>query len=246
MVEPRPNPGTEVDELALELDSALRAHADPERALREKAYLKSDLEHYGVRVPVIRQTTKKFLKERTVAEHGTTVELVEALWRRPVHELRTAAVETLCERVALLSPVDIPLLERLLRESGTWALVDGLAPHVVGPLAARFPDIEATLWRWADDPDLWLRRAALLAYLLPMRRGEPVFEKFAAIADRLLEDREFFVRKAIGWVLRERSRKAADEVYVWLVPRRQRAARLTLREASKHLSDEQRNEILGL
>src|SRR5690606_15325688 len=107
----------------------------------------------------------------------------------------------------LLTSEDLPLLERLLRESRTWALVDVLAPSVVGPVVGRHPEAYGTLERWSRDPDFWLRRAALLAYLLPMRRAEPVFDEFTALADPLLEDEEFFVRKAIGWVLRERTKK---------------------------------------
>ncbi|HLV11498.1 MAG TPA: DNA alkylation repair protein, partial [Trueperaceae bacterium] len=80
---------------------------------------------------------------------------------------------------------------------------------------------------------------------LPMRRGEPVFDAFAALADPLLEDTEFFVRKAIGWVLRERTKTAPEEVHAWLMPRRRRASRLTLREASKNLPEPMRAELLG-
>jgi 3-methyladenine DNA glycosylase AlkD len=78
-----------------------------------------------------------------------------------------------------------------------------------------------------------------------MRRGEPVFAAFASLADPLLEDEEFFVRKAIGWVLRERTKRSPDEVVAWLLPRRHRASRLTLREASKNLPERMRAELLG-
>ncbi|MBX3144878.1 MAG: DNA alkylation repair protein [Trueperaceae bacterium] len=240
-----PNRTELTSSLVLELEAELRALATPERAEHEKRYLKSELVHLGARVPDIDRLTRRLLKARVPREHGVTVALAEALWERGVHELRMAAVDVLAERVDLLSPADLPLLERLLREARTWALVDGIAPYVVGPLLAVNPEIETVVLRWADDPDFWLRRAALLTYLLPMRRGEAVHERFAAVADRLLEDREFFVRKAIGWVLRERSKKLPDEVFTWLAPRRARASGLTLREAGKYLSEAQRLHLLG-
>ncbi len=247
---PTPDPARRVSDektsaSVLELEAELRALATPERAAHEQRYLKSELVHLGVSVPGIDRVTRRLLRERVPYEHGATVDLAEALWERGVHELRMAAVDVLSERVDVLSPADLPLLERLLRESRTWALVDGLAPCVVGPLLASHPEVEAAVQRWGEDPDFWLRRAAVLTYLLPMRRGEPVYERFAAVADRLLEDREFFVRKAIGWVLRERSKKLPDEVFAWLEPRRERAARLTLREASKYLTERQRLRLLG-
>ena len=229
----------------LALEARLRAVSTPERAAHEKRYLKSELEHIGASVPDVRRVTRRALRDRVANDRAATLEFAQALWDRPVHELRLAAALALAERQALLGPEDLPLLERLLREARTWAIVDVLAPSVAGPIVARHPGASRTLERWSRDEDLWLRRSALLAYLLPMRRGEPVFDAFAALADPLLEDTEFFVRKAIGWVLRERTKTAPEEVHAWLMPRRRRASRLTLREASKNLPEPMRAELLG-
>jgi hypothetical protein len=136
----------------------------------------------------------------------------------------------------LLLPDDTPLLERLVRESRTWALVDGLAASVAGSLVERFPDaMHPRLARWAKDDDFWLRRASLLAYLTGLRRGAGHFDRFTALADPMLEDRELFIRKAIGWVLRETARKRPELVTRWLEPRRDRASGLTVREAYRHI-----------
>lgn len=225
-------------DLVSEIDARARAAGTPERAEHEKRYLKSDLEHYGVSVPDLRKLTKDVLRASVPKDRETTLALAEELWRHPVHELRSVATMILIERQKLLGAEDLPLLESLLREAKTWALIDELVPSVVGPIIERDPSEHSTLERWARDPDFWLRRSALLAYNLPLRRGEPVFDRFTAIADPLLEDKEFFVRKAIGWMLRERAKKRPDEVYEWLLPRKDRASRLTLRGASKHLGAE--------
>jgi 3-methyladenine DNA glycosylase AlkD len=156
-----------------------------------------------------------------------------------------AAVELLAASAGLLARDDLPLLERLLREARTWALVDPLAIEVVGPLLESHPDARTVLDAWAVDADFWLRRSVLLTHLLPMRRGDAgVFARFADFADDMLEEREFFIRKAIGWVLRERAKKRPAEVLAWLEPRRERASGLTLREASKHLNREDRARLL--
>jgi 3-methyladenine DNA glycosylase AlkD len=156
-----------------------------------------------------------------------------------------AAVELLELGSALLCAGDVELLERLLRESRTWALVDGLAASVVGPLVEREPSLGPTLDRWAADDDFWLRRSALLALLGPLRRGGGDWERFARYADSMLEEREFFIRKAIGWVLRDTSRKRPDLVADWLEPRAARASGVTVREAVKHLPEERRERILA-
>ncbi len=230
--------------LAQEIDDGLRARAVPERAAAEKAYLKSALDHYGVSMPAIRSAVLATLAGRELG-HDDVVALVRALWAVPVHERRMAAVEVLTARTDHLVADDMPLLEQLLRESRTWALVDSLAASVVGPLVEREPALGETLDRWAADEDFWIRRSALLALLLALRRGAGDFERFARYADAMLPETEFFIRKAIGWVLRDTARKRPDMVFEWLLPRASRASGVTLREAVKPLSEAQRAQVLA-
>ena len=230
------------------IEADLRAAGTPDRAEHEKAYLKSELVFLGVSVPTIRATAQGVNRAWPDLDHDAVVALVTALWDRPVeapvHERRMAAVELLDRYGTVLEPDDVPLLERFLRESRTWALVDGLAATVVGALVDRHPAaLDPVVRRWATDGDLWVRRAALLSHLVALRRGEGDFARFGELADPMLEDTEFFIRKAIGWVLRDTGRRRPDLVAGWLAPRAARAAGLTVREAVKHLSDEQRQRI---
>jgi 3-methyladenine DNA glycosylase AlkD len=168
-----------------------------------------------------------------------------ALWARPLYECRQAAVILLERRVRLLDGADVGMIEGLLRTSRTWALVDGLAANVAGDLVERFPELGAVLDRWAGDEDFWIRRSALLALLRPLRRGEGDFARFAGYADAMLADREFFIRKAIGWVLRDTARRRPDLVAAWLAPRVHRASGVTVREAVKPLAPGVRGQLLG-
>jgi 3-methyladenine DNA glycosylase AlkD len=233
------------EDTASQIERALRAAGTPERAEQERRYLKSELEHFGVTVPVIRKVTRAAVPDARGLGREELVRTVDALWARPVHECRMAAVELLELHSGLLTPDDLGRVERLIRESRTWALVDGLAASVAGPLVESFPELEATLDRWAADDDFWLRRSALLAHLLALRRGEGDFERFGRYADAMLDEREFFVRKAIGWVLRDTARKRPELVFDWLLPRASRASGVTVREAVKRLPDEQREAILS-
>lgn len=214
----------------------------PERAEHERRYLKSALEHAGATVPQVRREAKRAAQE--VSSHGGLVALVEALWARPVHERRTCAAFLLHARVHLLDSDDVPLLERLVRDSRTWALVDVLAGDVLGELLVRLPGAMHQVDAWASDDDFWVRRAALLSQLKPLRAGAP-FARFERYAEAMLDEQEFFVRKAIGWVLRETGKQRPDEVYRWLLPRAHRASGVTLREAVKYLSPEQRDTLLA-
>jgi 3-methyladenine DNA glycosylase AlkD len=226
--------GTEITTLADQLEAELRAIGSPERAVTEKAYLKSNLEFLGSGSFVVGRRIKEVTGAEPMA-HDAAVALAEALWSRPIFELRAAAVEILSRRDKVLGPDDLPLLERLIRESGTWALVDGLAGDVASAIVARHPvKSEPILDRWAADADFWVRRSALLAELKPLKAGAP-FDRFGRHADSMLEEREFFICKAIGWVLRETGKRRPDDVFAWLTPRAHRASGVTLREAVKYL-----------
>jgi 3-methyladenine DNA glycosylase AlkD len=223
-------------DLAVRIESALRAHADPARARGAKAYLKSDWEFIGVATPVFRRAIQAELVATPLRGRRTLLPTVSALWTNDVFELRAAAVELLDVHGPMLLPADLILVERLIRESRTWALVDGLAAHVAGSLVERHPALARTLDRWARDRDFWVRRSAMLALLVPLRRGGGDWDRFARYADAMLEEREFFIRKAIGWVLREVSKKRPALVADWLAPRMDRASGVTRREALKYLA----------
>jgi 3-methyladenine DNA glycosylase AlkD len=232
--------------LARELERALLAAATPERAAQEKQYLKSSLVHFGTSMPSIRKIAVDVRRSTPDLDRGTLLALAERLWTRGVHECRMMAVELLDLFADRLLQEDLGgTIERFLREARTWAIVDGLAASVAGPLVERFPELGLTLDRWAADEDFWIRRSALLAELIPLREGRGDFARFGRHADAMLEEREFFVRKAIGWVLRDTSRRNPERVAAWLLPRATRASGLTLREATRHLPPARRDRILA-
>jgi 3-methyladenine DNA glycosylase AlkD len=231
-------------EFAARIERQLSAAGDPDRAEHERRYLKSRLEHLGVSVPAIRRIARDSRREAGGLPRDALLATVEALWARPVHECRMSAVELLELGADELVPEDVGLVERLIRESGTWALVDGLAASVTAPLVERDPELGAVLDRWAVDEDFWLRRSALLALLPPLRRGGGDFARFGRYAEAMLGDREPFIRKAIGWVLRDTAKRRPELVAAWLVPRAARASGVTVREAVRHLPPDRRRPIL--
>jgi 3-methyladenine DNA glycosylase AlkD len=226
-----------------ELEARLRALGTPERAEHERRYLKSDLEHLGATVWQIRHEAKSFAAQHPELSHEELVALVEALWNATVFERRMLATMLLEAYPELVVPTDVSLLDRLVRESKTWALVDGIAGDVLGELLVRHPRAAGKLDRWANDPDFWVRRSALLAQIKPLKHGAP-FARFGRYADAMLDEKEFFIRKAIGWVLRETGKTRPDDVYEWLAPRRDRASGVTMREAVKYLTPKQREALI--
>jgi 3-methyladenine DNA glycosylase AlkD len=235
------------DQDAALIADLLRAAGSAERAAGSQNYLKSSMPFSGTTVPAARAIVTNWRRARPGLTRDRLTEVAAALWDGEFFECRLAAGILLADRRRLLAPADAALIERLLRSSGTWALVDSLAADVAGDLVERFPaSLHPVLDRWAADDDFWLRRSALLALLVPLRRGEPDnFERFAGYADGMLAEREFFIRKAIGWVLRETGKRQPDLVADWLAPRLHRASGVTVREAVKWLPPAQRDELLA-
>jgi len=229
---------------AAAIETRLAPLGTTRRAAGAKAYLKSNLRFLGNDTATVRQEARAWRTAHAGWDSDALCGLTEALWRREVFELRSFALELLVKQAAELEARHLPVLERLLRDSHTWALVDEIAPRLVGPLLIRHPrEAGRVLDRWAKDEDFWIRRAAILSLLLPMRQGQGDWKRFARYADPLLEDREFFIRKAIGWVLREAVKTESARVVTFVAPRAGRLSGVTWREATRKLSASQRRRL---
>jgi len=236
-----------MSDLAREIDGQLKASADPDRAIGGKAYLKSDRDFIGVSVPATRKIVKQTLKTHGELDHDETIDLASGLWsgaavEQHCFEHRLAAVEGLAARSAVLTVDDLPFVESLIRDGETWALVDPLAIDVAGSIVgeseseSESAEVGAILDQWSADPDsFWVRRAAMLALLRPLRESDAEWNRFCGYADAMLDEREFFIRKAIGWVLRDVSRRRPDQVRAWVEPRLESMSGVTRREAVKYL-----------
>jgi 3-methyladenine DNA glycosylase AlkD len=228
----------DVDGEAARVLEELRAQADPTRAENEKRYLKSDHVHIGVPVPALRKVALSAVK--ALPTRDELLALARTFWdvtdeNRPVHEARVAAIEVLAKRVALLEPRDLGMAEALIRDSASWVYVDHLAEKVIGGLVVRHPDLATALDAWVADPYMWIRRTAVLALLPGVRTGNPDLGRIDRFGDALIAEREFFIRKALGWVLRELSKKDPAWVTAWVEPRVDTISGVTLREAVRHL-----------
>lgn len=243
----RPSATPPAPVLADQLRAELEDSAVPGRAEGEKTYLKSSLEHIGVPLPAMRTVVRNFLRRHPELKRETLLELSEELWTPPVHESRSCAALLLQSSTELLELQDTDYLEQLLRRCETWAHVDLIAPKVAGALLLRLPQTANDYLRWSRDEHQWVRRGGILSYLPALRdRGEfpRYFPEFSELADPLLTDSRFFVRKALGWTLREGAKHHPDQIADWLRERLPRVSGLTLREASRPIHDDIRHNLL--
>ena len=211
----------------------------------EKAYLKSDLRFWGTGQDSIRAAVREYCDAHPNLTRAELRAVAETLYATDVHELRAAAIGVLERESKTLDDRDSPWLIGLVRKSKSWAYVDWIAPKVIGDVIARDPRARKRLEVWAKDTNFWVRRAALLAEHDALRAGEGDFALWSRLAAPMLDEREFFIRKAIGWVLREVSKKRPELTYAFLARHRDRVSRLSLLEAAKYLPGPKR-KALGL
>lgn len=224
-----------VDQALVEAVCArLRAAADPERAPQMQAYMKSSTPYLGVRVPDVRSIVRAAAKERPPATTNTLAATAAALWREAAYrEERYAATALLDVPSArrLRTPALLPLYREMITTGAWWDHVDEVARRV-GELLVAYPgEVRPMLRAWTRDPDRWLRRASVICQLGLRSATDTELLSDAIVAN--LADRDFFLRKAIGWALRDYARTDADWVRAFAAAHD--LSPLSRREALKHL-----------
>lgn len=218
-------------ELVATVRARLRDRADPARAPQMQAYMKSAMPFLGVRVPQVRALVRGAARSLGVHDlRGTVL----ALWDPAEYrEERYAATELLAVPAArpLRSPDLITLHEHLIVTGAWWDHVDEVA-HRVGELLLLHPaQIRPVVTRWQRSPDRWLRRTSVICQL--GARTATDLDLLTAAIDANATDPDFFLRKAIGWALREYAKTDPEWVRAFVAARS--LSPLSVREATKHL-----------
>lgn len=216
----------------------VRAAGDAERAAAQQAYMKSAMPFRGITSPQLRALLRPALAER-IGERAEWERAVRMLYDgAQFREERYAALGLLRHRAYRdwRDPAVMPLVRHLVVTGAWWDLVDDAA-HVVAEVRLRDPAGEAARLRaWAREPDRWLRRAAIIGQLRATERTDT--DLLRDVVDANLDDPDFFVRKAIGWALRDYSTTAPDWVRAFVAEREGRMSPLSRREALKRLGDQ--------
>jgi 3-methyladenine DNA glycosylase AlkD len=221
--------------------AALAAHADPVRAPQMQAYMKSALPFLGVAAPLRRQLQAEAARAHPASGAGELAQAMRTLWREARYrEERYAAMELARERPhrPLLGPELLPVYEEMIVSGAWWDYCDDISGTAIATLLQHHPArMKPLLRRWANGADLWLRRAAMLCQRRLLAGVDAVL-LYDCILPSIGRGRfadEFFIRKAVGWALRERSYSAPDEVRAFLREYDAQVSPLTRREALKAL-----------
>lgn len=195
--------------------------------------MKSTMPYYGVNLPTVRAIAREVFAGRAMGCNEWRATILD-LWRGARHREERYVAQYLLEskqHASCLTPDDMPMLEELVVSGAWWDLVDELAT-VVGELLRRYPkQMRPLMRRWSRDPNLWKRRVSIICQLR-FKRDTDLDLLYSNIEPNLA-DKDFFIRKAIGWALREYAYTAPEAVRAFLD--RVELSPLSVREASKHL-----------
>ncbi len=226
------------------LSAAFAAHAQPGEAIAMQAYMKSDLPFWGVATPLRRQLVAQ-TAARVDAQKTARPETVLHLWRSATHrEMRYAALDLLRlpHYKKALSLSWLPAVQELVLTGQWWDTNDEVSGQVLPVLLQRHPaELKALMLQWAHSQDLWQRRAAMLAQR-GLKTGFDAHLLYACILPSVGHSKmaqEFFIRKGMGWALRERSYAAPAEVQAFCDEYRSQLSPLTMREALKVINKRQ-------
>jgi 3-methyladenine DNA glycosylase AlkD len=229
-------------QLIAALRSSFAAHADPVRAAPMQAYMKSALPFHGIAAPLRRRLTAAAVKAHPMPDAATLGSTMRHLWRTArCREERYAAVELarVGANARWLGLALLPVYEEMISTGAWWDYCDDISGTALARLLIDHPrELKPVLRRWAKGDDLWLRRAAILC-----QRGLKATVDARLLYDVILPSvgssrlaSEFFLRKGIGWALRERSYAAPDEVLAFCREYDAQLSPLTRREALRAIA----------
>lgn len=219
--------------IAVLLRRSLRAHADQSAARGMQAYMKTSQFFYGVQTPLRRALFRDALKRHPVASRADYEAAVRELWRGKSREEMYLAIDLAEACRAYRTGESFPLYEEMLRSASNWDNVDGISASLLGTLVRDDRSLESRVEGWIADPDFWVRRAALLVHL--KHKAETNTDLLERTIVALMHEKEFFIRKAIGWVLREYAKTDPAWVRRFAARHENGLAPLSRREALKHL-----------
>ncbi|GAB2731107.1 DNA alkylation repair protein [Streptomyces bullii] len=215
------------------LTATYAAAADTERAAPMRAYMKDMAPFLGLPTPVRRSLSRTVLRDTPRPDEADCTAVALRCWALPQREYHYFAVDYLRRHVRHCSSGFLPVARHLITTVPWWDTVDPLAAHVVGPLVAADPTLTADMDAWIDADDLWLVRAALLHQLRYKERTD--VERLFRYCLRQAGHGDFFVRKAVGWCLREYGSTDPEAVRAFLAREGGRFAPLSVREALKNI-----------
>lgn len=239
----------EIQKFTEKVFTKLQEHAKEKSKHTDMDYskLKSEFTRIGVRTPVTRKLANEFFRElkvKGVTEIDDILDYCDNLQQLRISEFRQIAVQWSFKVKNQFEPKHLSTFEMWLKKYVTgWGSTDNLCVQSLGFITYRFPELIKKVKEWTTSSNQWVRRASAVALIYGLRRGEFLEDAFE-IADALFSDKEMYVLKGYGWMLKEAANNFRDEVFRYVIKRKKTMPRLSLRYAIEKMPEEMRKEAM--
>jgi 3-methyladenine DNA glycosylase AlkD len=237
MSKPKKKASAAATRLTQAVRNALAQSADPRKAPAMQAYMKSEMPYHGVHTAELRTLCQSLFDKYELDSAEEWSEAVLQLWRDATHrEERYCAIElAAAPQYAQFRTLEtLPIYEEMIVNGAWWDYVDVLAANHIGELLRRYPrEMGKTMRTWAKCDDNWKRRTAILCQLKFKQHTNP--RLLYHNIEESLDIPNFFLRKAIGWALREYAKTEPSEVRRYVTAHAKDLHPLSRREAMKNL-----------
>lgn len=210
------------------IEQAFKSHENKAIALQQSNYMRNRFEFFGLKSQTRRELQRAFLKSTTIPSKSEMITAVVYLWGKPQRELHYVAQELAKKYIKHHEIEDLKLYEYMVIHKSWWDTVDFIASNLIGSYFRTYPEQRKTyIEKWLNSENIWLQRSAILFQL--KYKNELDTELLVYIIRPLLESEEFFINKAIGWILREYSK--TNPVWVKAYVSRTELSNLSKKEA---------------
>lgn len=214
------------------LRNALKKMENKEEAEKMKQYMRGQFEYFGLRAPVMKDTFKSFIQENGLPAHNDLYFFLKEAWAMPEREMQMAGLSIADKLKKEMTQQDIEWIEYIIVNKSWWDTVDHIAKHIAGYYFSKFPEqIHTVTERWIASQNIWLMRSAILFQLGYKDRTDK--ERLAHIIKETKYEQDFFIRKGIGWALREYAKVNPD--WVWDFVHIEELSPLSYKEAIKNI-----------
>ena len=220
------------DKIYKELQSVFKQNGSNEDAIQMSAYMKEHFVYYGVKSVLRKELMKTAINKKNKPKKKDAYKLAVLLWNDKHRELQYVAMEILEWYKKETEEKDIKFIEKIITNKSWWDTVDFVAAHLVGNYFSMYPKMRKSVCnKWSDSNNMWLQRSIILSQLKYKAKTDSEFLFYYCNKHR--EDKEFFIRKAIGWALREYSKTNPKAVKSFV--KSTNLSNLSVKEATKYL-----------
>jgi len=213
----------------------LKKKGTKERAEGEKKYMKSPYKFYGVLSADSHKVAKDFYILNKEISKTELIQIIKELWNSEWQDEKTLAIRLSALYIDRFTNKDLPIFKKWLDECVGWGHTDEICSHVTGELLLRYPIIKKDINSWTDSSVMWTRRASILSYIQSVRRERKYFFDIFRNCKKLMHEKDFFIRKVIGWILREMSKKFPEDTIRFVKENEDKLSGLSKREALKNI-----------